>query len=290
MQIAVKSGSLLQHYPIAAYFILTYAVSWLGAFLVAAPHAMRHEAVPKAAGLLMFPVLLLGPCCVGIFLTGATDGRSGLKYLGSRMRRVRFPAQWYAALLIPPILVPAVLLFLRFFVSSNYRPNFFLGGIVFGCLAGFFRRNRLDRLCISKVACPVQWSDCEHFAGIVVGFLALSRYRFSWDRHAARSIPASLFRRVHCRDDGDASPDLLAVCSHGKRMDCSVDARQFHGVSCNLQSDSDYSGAGNVLVCNLRHSLMDDGGDHCCRGRSENFGIANAAPASMKIMGKHSSV
>ena len=137
MQAAAQRESQLQQSPIAAYFLLTYAVSWLAAFLVAAPYLLRQQAIPKTAGLLMFPAMLLGPCGVGIFLTRVLDGRGGLRNLDARMRRLRFPARWYAALLIPPALVLTVLLSLRFYVSPIFTPNFFIAGLVFGCVAGF---------------------------------------------------------------------------------------------------------------------------------------------------------
>lgn len=137
MQVAAKRESPLQRHSIAAYFFLTYAVSWVGAFLVAAPHLIHGESVPKTTGLLMFPVMLLGPACVGIFLTGKIDGKIGLQNLRFRMCRFSFPAQWYAVLLIPPALVLAVLFGLKYFVSPIFTPNIFLAGIAFGCVAGF---------------------------------------------------------------------------------------------------------------------------------------------------------
>ena len=128
---------MCDRHPIASYFALTFAVSWLGALLVAAPHLLHGQPVPKMAGLLMFPAMLLGPSVVGIVLTRLVDGRSALREL-LRMRRVRFPLRWYAALLIPPALVLTVLLPLKTFVSSVYAPNRFWIGVLFGIPAGFF--------------------------------------------------------------------------------------------------------------------------------------------------------
>jgi membrane protease YdiL (CAAX protease family) len=130
--------SFVARHPVAAYFIFTFAVSWLGAFAVAAPHLLRGEAIPKFAGLMMFPAMLLGPTFAGIVLTRLVDGSNGLRDLFARMRRISIPTRWYAVFLIPPAVVLIVLLFMKTFVSPDFAPNRFWIGISFGLVAGFF--------------------------------------------------------------------------------------------------------------------------------------------------------
>jgi len=130
--------NFVARHPAITYFALTFAVSWLGAFGLAAPHLLRGEAIAKFAGLMMFPAMLLGPCAVGILLTWFIDGTPGLRDLSSRMRRIRVPARWYSVLPIPAVLVLTVLFFMKTFVSPVFAPNRFFIGVGFGFVAGFF--------------------------------------------------------------------------------------------------------------------------------------------------------
>ncbi|GAC1347250.1 MAG: hypothetical protein NVSMB27_12260 [Ktedonobacteraceae bacterium] len=130
--------AFIQRHPVAAYFGMTYLISWVGAFIMVAPKLIRGEAIQSSDGLLMFPVMLIGPALASIILTGMVDGRSGLRNLFSRMGRWRVGTRWYAAaLLIPPALILAVLLFLRTLLSPVFSPHLFLLGFLFGIPAGF---------------------------------------------------------------------------------------------------------------------------------------------------------
>jgi len=87
-------------------------------------------------GLMMFPVMLLGPCLTVMALTRVVGGPIGLNELFMQMRRIRLGG-WYSGLLIPPSLILLVLLFMKTYVSEAYTPNRFFVGIVFGLIAGF---------------------------------------------------------------------------------------------------------------------------------------------------------
>jgi membrane protease YdiL (CAAX protease family) len=141
-------------HPVGAYFVFTYAISWSGAFGVVAPSLIRGEPVPKVDGLVMFPVMLLGPSVVGLVLTRVVDGRNGIRALFSRMHRARVRPIWYAPLLIPPVLIVTVLLGLKTFLSQVFAPNIFLLGISFGILAGFLEEIGWTGYALPKMRSP----------------------------------------------------------------------------------------------------------------------------------------
>ena len=86
-----KAGSFLLSHSVAAYFLLTFTISWLGALAVAAPHLLRHEPLPILTGILMFPIMLLGPSLSAIFLTWFAAGKPGLRDFFSRLLRAAIP-------------------------------------------------------------------------------------------------------------------------------------------------------------------------------------------------------
>jgi len=164
---AHRQQTLLRKHPVAAYFVLTFAISWSGALVLAAPVLVRHESLPKLTGILMFPVMLLGPSITGIVLAGFTAGRAGLAELTRQLTTWRFAPRWYAALLIPPLLILTVLSCLAAFANPAYAPNRFFMGLFFGVPAGL-----LEEIGWMGYAFPRMRSEANSFApAVLLGLL-----------------------------------------------------------------------------------------------------------------------
>jgi membrane protease YdiL (CAAX protease family) len=123
--------------PALQFFLVTFGLSWAGALVVAAPRLLRGQPISEVTGLMMFPVMLLGPFCAAALLTLRHDGSKGLASLLRGVANWRVPVRWYAVLLIPPALVLSVLLFLSHTISPVFVPGQFYAGVSFGLVAGF---------------------------------------------------------------------------------------------------------------------------------------------------------
>src|SRR3712207_4097832 len=88
-------SSVVARHPLITFFLLAFGLSW-GVWLLQAP-------------LLFYPP---GPFLAAIIVTAATEGRTGVKALLSRLVRWRVGPRWYAVALgaIPALILAAVAL------------------------------------------------------------------------------------------------------------------------------------------------------------------------------------
>jgi uncharacterized protein len=114
----------VRRHPVAAYFVLTFAISWGGMLAVLAPGGIP-DAQEEFARVIPYAiaVMLLGPSLAGLFLTAFLDGRRGFRALLSRLLHWRVSPRWYAvALLLAPVVILAMLLALSL-ISPMFVPG-----------------------------------------------------------------------------------------------------------------------------------------------------------------------
>ena len=130
--------AFVKGHPVAAYFVMTYAISWGGSIAVLGLKFFHGAPFQMTDRVLALSAMLLGPVLSGLILTSAVDGRTGFQSLFSRMRRWRVGCRWYlTAVLTFPLLILAVLITLSSVVSREFTPSFMTLGIIYGLLAGF---------------------------------------------------------------------------------------------------------------------------------------------------------
>ncbi|HSF15994.1 MAG TPA: CPBP family intramembrane glutamic endopeptidase [Vicinamibacteria bacterium] len=102
--------ALVAKHPIAAYFALTFAISWGGLLALGGLRGMSADTWQSDPRLpLFFVAMLAGPSVAGLLLTSIVSGRAGLRNLLTRQLRWRIGARWYlVALLAAPVSFMAV--------------------------------------------------------------------------------------------------------------------------------------------------------------------------------------
>jgi uncharacterized protein len=246
----------IRGHPILAYFIATYVISWGGAFLVVAPELVHRQAVPQMSGLLMFPVLLLGPSIAGITLTAIVDGRQGLRSLFARMVRWQAGGGWYLALLIPPVAVLAVLLTLRTVLSPDFSPHLFPLGILFGLVPGFVEEIGWSGYVFPKMQVRYGSLRGSLLLGVLWGLwhLPVIDYLGAAYPHAAYWLPYALAFIV-------AMTAMRVLIAWVYTNTTSVLLAQLLHVSSTaslvvLGPSTYLAGSGGVVVCSLRTRLV----------------------------------
>jgi hypothetical protein len=247
---------LIKVHPVFAYFALTFLSSWSGALAVAAPHLLRHQTLPKITGILMFPVMLVGPSLAGAVLTRIVDGPAGLRFLLTRTLRWKVSPVWYAALLIPPVLVLSVLLFLETTVSPVYAHPVWNS-------RWFSGRNRLDGLRLPENAFAKRCARARYLARLVVEPLAPSGYRLPRHRLSTRRLFVSLLPRVYPSHDRDAGVDWLDLYEHSERVVGAAHACKLDQLVGRVQPSTSDPRTGSDVVRPLRNHPLGFGRNRC---------------------------
>ena len=177
-------------------------------------------------GLLMFPLMIIGPVLASFALTAISEGQIGLKNLIHRLLTFRFSIRWYLiSLLIPSVLILTVLILLKSLLSTSFAPNFFPIGFLFGIPAGileevgwmgyaypkmFTGHNQLS----SGIKLGILWgiwhlpvidflgAASPHGSSLIVFFLAFCtilvamRMIIIWIYTKTKSIPAAQFTHI----------------------------------------------------------------------------------------------
>jgi CAAX protease family protein len=141
--------AFVKKHAILCFYILTFAFAWGGVLLVIGGPTAIPGAPAKTDALLgaVMVAWFAGPSVSSIVVTALTDGKAGLRALGSRLAKWRVGIGWYAvALLAGPLVYAAGLLALALFypghlpaiLTAGDRLAVVLFGIISGLIGGGF--------------------------------------------------------------------------------------------------------------------------------------------------------
>lgn len=170
--------SILREYPVTAYFILTFLLSWSAIVVVSFFMGMpTTKSQFESVGPIALVPMLLAPTVVSLFLTGFLKGGEGLRELRSRLTKWKVPVKWYLfALLFVPAVLGIILLALSQF-SDVYIPKIISERgkteiIITGVLTGLIGGGLLEELGWTGFAIPEMMKRFDILkTGLVVGFL-----------------------------------------------------------------------------------------------------------------------
>jgi membrane protease YdiL (CAAX protease family) len=170
--------AFIKRHPVLSYFIITFAISWGGVYILGAPYGMptTSEQFAKVWPIVFIPYFL-GPSMAGLLLTGIVQGRAGFRELLSRMLKWRVSLRWYAvALLTAPLVVTPILLLLSL-TSLVFLPDILTTAskvslIVSGLLIGLIFGGILEELGWTGFAIPgLRRNYSVLTTGLIVGVL-----------------------------------------------------------------------------------------------------------------------
>jgi membrane protease YdiL (CAAX protease family) len=101
---------LVRRYPLTAFFVLAYALSWWPWILYS------FDIVPN-------PIVGVGPFLAALVVLAVTEGKSGVMGLLRRMVRWRVGLQWYAVALLLPVVVTLTAAALNVYLLGAQRTS-----------------------------------------------------------------------------------------------------------------------------------------------------------------------
>jgi uncharacterized protein len=96
---------LLRRYPVTAFFILAYALTWPYMIVDALG---SHGLLPFRLPMLLFIPMGYGPTFAALILTSALAGKTGIRTLLRRLLLWRVGLSWYAVAIFGPVILSAI--------------------------------------------------------------------------------------------------------------------------------------------------------------------------------------
>jgi membrane protease YdiL (CAAX protease family) len=165
----VIEQSFVKRHSVLIYFVLVFAIAWIGSFALVGPKFLAGKVIEFSDGGPMALAMLGAPFIAGLLMTYLVDGKVGLKELFGKMTKYKIAGRWYLPLLIFPALLLLVSVLLGVFVSPEMAPMFAIFGIFAGPLAGFFEETGWTGFAYPKMNEKASALSVAIYLGIIHG-------------------------------------------------------------------------------------------------------------------------
>ena len=143
---ASSRGGLLARYPLTSFFVMAFAFSWIAWspwFLSEDGAGLLPYRSPLINGLAVPVGLLLGPFLSAFIMTGATEGRAGIRRLLRRIVLWRVGLRWYVFALVgvPVVMTLGTVIVPRGMASllalgPRYVPTYLIWFLIIAIIGG----------------------------------------------------------------------------------------------------------------------------------------------------------
>ncbi len=163
----MNEQSFVKRYSLVIYFVLAFAIAWIGSFVLVGPKYLAGEVIEFSDIGLMAIAALLAPFTAGLLMTYLADGKAGLKELFAKMKKYKVAGRWYLPLLIFPTLLLLVSVLLGILVSPELAPVFTAFGLFGGILAGFLEETGWTGFAYPKMSGKASVLSTSIYLGII---------------------------------------------------------------------------------------------------------------------------
>ncbi len=163
----MREQSFVKRHSLAIYFVLAFAIAWIGSFVSVGPKFLAGEVIEFSDIGPMAIAALIAPFIAGLLMTYLADGKAGLKELFARMKKYKVAGRWYLPLLIFPALLLLVSVLLGVLVSPEFAPVFTTFGLFAGPLAGFLEETGWTGFAYPKMSGKASVLSTAIYLGII---------------------------------------------------------------------------------------------------------------------------
>ncbi len=166
----MNEQSFVKRHSLVIYFVLAYAIAWIGSFVSIGPKFLTGEVIEFSDIGPMALAMLSAPFISGLLMSYVSNGKPALNEIYARLKKYKVGGRWYLPLLIFPVLLLCVSVLLGVLVSPEFAPVFATFGLFAGPLGGFLEETGWMGFAYPKMSGKASVLSTSIYLGIIHAF------------------------------------------------------------------------------------------------------------------------